>query len=260
MGVESVEALQEALSLRPVEGRGTVALVPDAEGLTAQAQNSLLKTLEEPPPRTALVLTAAAPRALLPTVRSRCLSLRFPPVPAAELLAAARRAGAAPGDAGALAAAAGGDPVGLAGAAEEGAAAAAHILARAFAPLRRGRDPFDGLDPAAAWVRGKGGALEEQRERLRMAIRLVLAFHAPGREEAEEGGPALPDGVRAAYNDLPAASRRERLAALGIARERVERNVDPAGILEALAWSFRAADGWKPEAALKSGAPARRSM
>jgi hypothetical protein len=263
VGVESVEALQAALSLRPVEGRGCVAVVPDAEALTAQAQNALLKTLEEPPPRTALVLTAAAPRALLPTVRSRCVSLRFPPVPAAEVLEAARRAGATAESAGALAAAAGGDPVRLPDAAKEGAAEAAPVLARAFAPLRRGRDPLEGLDPATAWVRGRGGALEEQRERLRMALRVLLALHAGSRGAGRTGGDAaaaLPPALRAEYNGLPAAALRARLAALGEARERVERNVDPAGILEALAVSFRDADGRKTDAALKSGPPARRSM
>ncbi len=227
VGVEAVEALQSLLSLRSVEGRGTAVLVPGAEALTPQAQNALLKTLEEPPPGTALVLTAAAPRSLLPTLRSRCVGLRLPPVPAAEVLAAA-------GGSAALAAAAGWDPVRLPRAVEEGAAEAAVLLERAFAPRAPGGDPLEGLEPAAAWVKGKGGPLEPQRERLRMALRILLA--APG-------------------SPAPAALRR-RLAALGEARERVERNVDPAGILEALSVSFRAGDG----VPLKSGPPSRRSM
>jgi len=234
VGVEQVEDLQGALALRPVEGRGSAVLVPGAEGLTAQAQNALLKTLEEPPPRTALVLTAAAPRALLPTVRSRCVTLRFPPVPAAEVRAAARRAGAAEDAAAALAAAAGGDPVRLADAERQGAAEALPLLARAFAPRPGGPDPLEGLEPAAGWVRGRGGVLEDQRERLRMGLRLLFALHSPA------GG--LPPTPGAGYNALPAAALRARLAALGEARERVERNVDPAGILEALAVAFRDAD------------------
>jgi DNA polymerase-3 subunit delta' len=246
IGVEQVEALQAALSLRPVEGRGNAVLVPDAEGLTPQAQNALLKTLEEPPPRTALVLTVVSPRALLTTVRSRCVSLRFPPVSPAEVRAAARRAGAGEEEAAALAVAAGGDPARLGEAAREGAGAAAPLFARAFAPRRGGRDPLgrnplardplEGHEPAAAWVRGRGGALEEQRERLRMGLRILLALHAPA-GGAPGGGLPGPG-----YNDLPAGARRARLAALGEARERVERNVDPAGILEALAVACRDAD------------------
>jgi len=212
VGVDAVEGLQRALSLRPAEGRGTAALVPGAERLTPQAQNALLKTLEEPPPRTALVLTAAAPRALLPTVRSRCASVRLPPLPLGSLLEEA----------------AGGDPAVL----EEAAGA----LAAAFAPGPRGADPLEGLDPVSSWVRGRGSPLEEQRERLRMAIRLLLGLHMP-RDSGE-----VPAPLRAGYNALPPAARGARLAALGTARERVERNVDPAGILEALAVAVREAD------------------
>jgi len=233
IGVEAVEALQSALSLRSMEGRGAAALVPDAEALTPQAQNALLKTLEEPPPRTALVLTAAAPRALLPTVRSRCVALRLPPVPRAEMIAAA-------GGSAALAAAAGWDPVRVPAAVEEGAGEADALFSRAFAPRAPSGDPLEGLEPAAAWVKGKGGTLEEQRERLRMGLRMLLAAHGGG-------GP---------YAALARAALRRRLAALGEARERVERNVDPAGILEALAVAMRAGDA----VPLKSGASSRRSM
>lgn len=238
VGVEAVEALQGALSLRPVEGRAAAALVPSAERLTPQAQNALLKTLEEPPPRTALVLTAAAPRGLLPTVRSRCATLRLPPVAAVEVRAAARAAGAGAEDAATLAVAAAGDPEALEPASREGAAAAAAVLARAFAPGAR-RDPLEGVEEAAGWVRGRGGPLEEQRERLRMALRLLLDLHLPG--EVGVGG-----ALRAGYNALPAEARGARLAALAEARERVERFVDPAGILEALAVAFAAAAPARP--------------
>ena len=205
IGVDAVEALQSRLSLRPVEGRATAVLLPDAEALTDQAQNALLKTLEEPPPRTALLLTVAAPRALLATVLSRCAVLRFPP-PAA------------------------GDPELLAEAEEEGLPGAAAAWARAFAPSAgSSRDPLEHLPPAAAWVKGRGGTLEDQRRRLRLGLRLLLTLHCPG-------DPA------SAYNGLPPGARRRRLASLGVARERVERNVDPVGILEALAVAVAAAD------------------
>jgi DNA polymerase-3 subunit delta' len=235
VGVDAVDALQRALSLRPVEGRAAGALVPSAERLTPQAQNALLKTLEEPPPRTALVLTASAPRALLPTVRSRCATVRMPPVSAEEVRAAARGRGAAEEAAAILSVAAGGDPVALESAEEEGAAEAAEALSRALAP-GAGGDPLAAVEPAIAWVRGRGSPLEMQRERLRMALRVLLDLHLP------QGAGGMPGRLRAGYNALPPAARGARLAALGTARERVERNVDPAGILEALAVSARAAD------------------
>lgn len=53
--------------------------------MNREAQNALLKTLEEPPSRTVILLTAARPHVLLPTVRSRCLSIGLGPAPAPEL-------------------------------------------------------------------------------------------------------------------------------------------------------------------------------
>ena len=239
IGVDAVEELQRALALRPVEGGNAAALVPAAEELTPQAQNALLKTLEEPPPRTALLLTVAAPRALLATVLSRCVVLRFPPPPRAEFAAAAARGGGAAAAGGILAVGAAGDPAALVEAAEEGLAAAAPALARAFAPGAPRRDPLASLEPAAAWVKGQGSTLEDQRRRLRMALRLLLALHTGG----TAGGGGLPAELAAPYAALTRRARDGRLAALGTARERVERNVDPGGILEALAVEGASADG-----------------
>lgn len=53
-------------------------LIHDADRMNSEAQNALLKTLEEPPPETTMILTAANPSALLPTTRSRCQLLELP--------------------------------------------------------------------------------------------------------------------------------------------------------------------------------------
>ena len=58
-------------------GRGKVVVMHPAESLNTQSANALLKTLEEPPPGTRILLTAADPAVLLPTVRSRCQLLRL---------------------------------------------------------------------------------------------------------------------------------------------------------------------------------------
>lgn len=71
------------LSLRLFEGRRRVVIVDPADAMNVQAQNALLKTLEEPPDDTTLVLVSAAPDELLPTIRSRCLRVPFGPLPAA---------------------------------------------------------------------------------------------------------------------------------------------------------------------------------
>jgi DNA polymerase-3 subunit delta' len=62
-------------------GRGKVLLLHPAQAMNAVAANALLKTLEEPPGRVRLLLTAADPEALLPTIRSRCQRLALAPPP-----------------------------------------------------------------------------------------------------------------------------------------------------------------------------------
>ena len=66
------QSLQQFLSLKPFAAQARVAVLANAERMTEAAQNCLLKTLEEPPPATVLVLTTAYPDHLLPTCLSRC--------------------------------------------------------------------------------------------------------------------------------------------------------------------------------------------
>ncbi len=85
-----VQALTGELALLPLEGRCRLAIVEHAQRLNDDAQNALLKTLEEPPALVTIVLCADEPAGLLPTVVSRCARVRLGPVaPAviAQLLA-----------------------------------------------------------------------------------------------------------------------------------------------------------------------------
>ena len=79
--VDQVRSLQERLTRRALEGRRKVALVASAEKLNVQAQNALLKTLEEPPSDTVLILLTSSAGKLLPTIRSRCSAVPFGPLP-----------------------------------------------------------------------------------------------------------------------------------------------------------------------------------
>src|ERR1700694_804704 len=74
------QSLQQFLSLKPFVAPLRVALLANAERMTEAAQNCLLKTLEEPPPNTVLVLTTAYPDHLLPTCLSRCQVIALSPV------------------------------------------------------------------------------------------------------------------------------------------------------------------------------------
>jgi DNA polymerase III subunit delta' len=83
--VASVRLLHRLAWLTPFSGDRKVFVVGDAERLVVQesspdAANALLKVLEEPPRDTTVILTAADPNRLLPTVRSRLVTLRVPPV------------------------------------------------------------------------------------------------------------------------------------------------------------------------------------
>jgi DNA polymerase III subunit delta' len=80
IGVDRVRDVKRFTQLRPVRGSVKVAVIDDAHMLTVAAQNALLKTLEEPPERSLLILVANTPDALLPTVRSRCQRVQFSPL------------------------------------------------------------------------------------------------------------------------------------------------------------------------------------
>jgi DNA polymerase III delta' subunit len=72
-----VRDLVAELALLPVEGGARVAIIRDAHRMNEDAQSALLKTLEEPPARTTLILCADDEEGLLPTVRSRCARVRL---------------------------------------------------------------------------------------------------------------------------------------------------------------------------------------
>lgn len=82
IGIEAVHELQHGLQYGQYEAASQrVVIVDGADRLTLPAQNALLKTLEEPPRGTSILLTSPSPAALLPTVVSRCSLLYLPPVP-----------------------------------------------------------------------------------------------------------------------------------------------------------------------------------
>ncbi len=110
--IEQAHAVVKALSLRLYYASGIrVVVIEDAHLLTVQAQNALLKVIEEPPAQTLFILVTDRIDALLPTVQSRCASIYFPQLSETEITAfLTRDLGIKPSDAVALAAAADGAP------------------------------------------------------------------------------------------------------------------------------------------------------
>jgi DNA polymerase-3 subunit delta' len=95
--VDAARDLERETNFRPYEGAARVFLVEDADRLGDASSNALLKTLEEMPPSSHLVLVAARPASLLPTIRSRVQTVRFAPLAPEEieqhLTATRKRAG-----------------------------------------------------------------------------------------------------------------------------------------------------------------------
>lgn len=84
--IEQVFQLQADISLRPVEADKKVYIIDDAHTLSRDAANCLLKTLEEPPLDSLLIMVTANPAALLSTVRSRCQKIEFNPLSLQEVM------------------------------------------------------------------------------------------------------------------------------------------------------------------------------
>ena len=79
--VDQVRQLQKGLAYRPYEGRRRVCILTAADRMAPNMSNTLLKTLEEPPLHTIIVLLANNSRFILPTILSRCQLIRFNPLP-----------------------------------------------------------------------------------------------------------------------------------------------------------------------------------
>jgi DNA polymerase-3 subunit delta' len=102
------DVVDHRLAMKRYEGRRRFVLIDPADAMNPQAQNALLKTLEEPPEGTTLVLVAGSADSLLPTIRSRCLRVAFAPIPDAQVVARLRAEGRGEVEAGLAAALAAG--------------------------------------------------------------------------------------------------------------------------------------------------------
>ena len=78
--IETVREFRENFALKPARGRGRVAILDDADFMNEESANCLLKTLEEPPPRSVLILIGTSPDRQLPTIVSRCQMVNFSPL------------------------------------------------------------------------------------------------------------------------------------------------------------------------------------
>ncbi len=79
--IDQIRAIEHLVIYRPLIGSHKVCLIDDADTMTPEAANALLKTLEDPPEHCLFLLITSRPEHLLPTIHSRCIALRFAPLP-----------------------------------------------------------------------------------------------------------------------------------------------------------------------------------
>lgn len=225
VGIAQVRALAMELGLLPVEGGARVAVVESAHRLNDDAQNALLKTLEEPPAGVTLLLVVDDEERLLPTVRSRCARFRLGPTGSREIEALVAELGLADAPAAArLARLAGGRP-GLAVAyarAPEASVARAEVArllldltgerpARRLAAVRglmaTAGEAVDALDAVSgggtqqtdAGAAGAGGTARRASRAGRRPARAATG------EDGPEGAARVPGNAIPAVEALPAA-------------------------------------------------------
>ena len=175
-GSIKVDQVREAIdraAYRPFEGKRRLVVVDEADAMIPEAQNALLKTLEEPPPSSVFVLITSRPDVLLPTVRSRCQRLRFGPVAPADVAAVLMRDHAIDAAAAHAAAAASDGSIGRAlessgDDVNEARDAAADLLQGVASPS----DPRRRLDGARALV--AGGADRDGLSRRLLALASLI--------------------------------------------------------------------------------------
>jgi len=92
--VDDIRALNRFFGLSATDGGRRVVIVDAADDMNVSSANALLKMLEEPPARTTILLISHQPSRLLPTIRSRCRSLRLAPLVPDDMQAALSQAGA----------------------------------------------------------------------------------------------------------------------------------------------------------------------
>jgi len=249
--IEVVRELCRSLALKPVRGRGKVAILDDADDLhdpitNHAAANAFLKTLEEPAPGSVLILISSSPDLQLPTIVSRCQRVRFAPLPN-ELVAELLLAGGIkdPSLVQRLVRLSGGSP----GQARELADPALWKFRRALL-LGLSQPQPDTVALAKGWMQAAEEAGKEsavQRRRAALALRLLIHILEDVIRLSLSGAPALaePDDL-GALQELASRLGTDRLLELQerclSADHHIGRRVQLVLAIEALVDAFNAAE------------------
>ena len=196
--IDVVRDVVDRVGYRPFEGRRRVVIIDEADAMGAPPQNALLKTLEEPPSSSMLILISARPDALLATVRSRCPRLTFRPLSADDVTAALVRQGKTQSQAHAIAATADGSIGRALEANADDFVEAREVAARVLVNAAATDDPRRRVEAGQAMVpkKSQGGAAD--REHLAMHLRAMASLIRDAEllaADADRGALANPDVV-----------------------------------------------------------------
>ncbi|MFO7609537.1 MAG: hypothetical protein R6X35_10130 [Candidatus Krumholzibacteriia bacterium] len=247
-GALTVRSLIQFLRRRAYQGAWKVAVVADGQRLNPAAANAFLKTLEEPPPQTVIIVLTTGTEGMLPTILSRCQKVRFEPWPPAELAdLLGRVTGAEPPAARAAAHAADGNARRAAALLRPGARLVTDWAALLFGAIHRGdravaalgaddlhagKVPAECLPPDLAAKQAEAKDTVQKRERailLCEALNLLYSDTIGCLEGGNGWQPRLEPA--AAVVRQAAAGRRTRtlledLAAIDAARGDIDRNLN----------------------------------
>ena len=246
-GSITVDQVREAVgqaAYRPFEGRRRVVIIDEAERLVPEAQNALLKTLEEPPDSSQFVLVTARPDTLLATVRSRCQRLSFGQLGVAEISALLRRTHGYDEQAARAVAASAGGSIGRALQLASGELTAARDAAVTLLEVvASGRDAKARLAGAKGFLAGKSvsktsaAVRQELMRRLRALISLLRDVELVGANADRQSlaNADLQERLSTLAQRFGGTRGVDAFAAVGEALDAADRNVNSKVIVDWLA-------------------------
>ena len=234
------EGLCYELRMKPYSGRRKIAVVDDADTIAEEGANSLLKTLEEPPPGSLIFLISTSVQRQLPTIRSRCQMARFQPLSADSLAQLILRHGLADSleNASSLAAQASGSMSTVANWINEELKS---FRGELFYQLIQRPLDFTKLAKAVQGnMESVGTDSQPRRERLKVILDFALQFYRAGMDAKLNGPASIPESrvLLSQYGHLVSLDSDAFVSAIQRcmeAREHLDRMVSPASLIEAWA-------------------------
>jgi len=228
LSIDEIRKLQRTISRKAVEHKAKVFIVEEAHRMSQNAANCFLKTLEEPPPDSLLILIASTLDPLPETIVSRCHLVRFRPIPREIVQSYICEHGNVSREAAPEIAAMCEGSLGRAFALIE---AEAHELRKWLRERLAGLDAEQSIDLARQmldFVAGKAANTEARRRAVQQALDVLLTIYRDRFVLANADEPPMLYGLRAAdASPPPPADLEETIGAVMEAKEAIEANASP---------------------------------